>query len=135
MMKEYSKMTQEELEESLKDREPIIEEYAKKLEAEGLFIDNGNLHAYYQNNQYSFNGIMAADTNDGNNTFIKFVVYVNKEGWDIVQNTFYLGDLEKTDYGYKSTFVNEIGQRIEYEYHEADNVLISTTYFSGKEKG
>ncbi|MDD6402142.1 MAG: M56 family metallopeptidase [Lachnospiraceae bacterium] len=130
-----SEMTQEELEESLKDREPIIEEYAKKLEAEGLFIDNGNLHAYYQNNQYSFNGIMAADTNDGNNTFIKFVVYVNKEGWDIVQNTFYLGDLEKTDYGYKSTFVNEIGQRIEYEYHEADNVLISTTYFSGKEKG
>ena len=123
------------LEESLKDREPIIEEYAKKLEAEGLFIDNGKFYAYYQNNQYSFNGIMAADTNDGNNTFIKFVVYVNKEGWDIVQNTFDLGDLEKTDYGYKSTFVDEIGQRIEYEYHEADNVLISTTYFSGKEKG
>ena len=130
-----SEMTQEELEESLKDREPIIEEYAKKLEAEGLFIDNGNLHAYYQNNQYSFNGIMAADTNDGNCTFMKYVFYVNKEGWDIVQNTFDLGDLEKTDYGYKSTFVDEIGQRIEYEYHEADHVLISTTYFSGKEKG
>ena len=129
-----SEMTQEELEESLKDREPIIEEYAKKLEAEGLFIDNGNLHAYYQNNQYSFNGIMAADTNDGNCTFMKYVFYVNKEGWDIVQNTFDLGDLEKTDYGYKSTFVDEIGQRIEYEYHEADNVLISTIYFNGKEK-
>ena len=129
-----SEMTQEELEESLKDREPIIEEYAKKLEAEGLFIDNGKFYAYYQNNQYSFNGIMAADTNDGNCTFMKYVVYVNKEGWDIVQNTFYLGDLEKTDYGYKSTFVDEIGQRIEYEYHEADNVLISTIYFNGKEK-
>lgn len=127
-----SEMTQEELEESLKDREPIIEEYAKKLEEEGLFIDNGNFHAYYQNNQYSFNGITAADTNDGNNTFMKYVVYVNKEGWDIVQNTFDLGDLEKTDYGYKSTFVDEIGQRIEYEYHEADNILISTIYFNGK---